>query len=174
MADGEAPPTPPALRASDAERERTATLLRNHAAAGRLTPEELDERVEAAYGARTVGELDVLFHDLPAQAAVADPAGAAPAARTAAQEAARRRVLHVVGQSLLIVATAVAIWLASGADASFWPKWVIFLTAIRVAFRAWAELGPAGRARGAAGHEAHLGRGGVRPRELPREQPDER
>lgn len=173
MADGEAPPTPPALRASDAERERTATLLRNHAAAGRLTPEELDERVEAAYAARTVGELDALFHDLPAHE-VARTDGAAPAARTAAQEAARRRVLHVVGQSLLIVAAAVAIWLVTGATASFWPKWVMLLSALRVAFRAWAELGPAGRARSAAGNEARLGRGGVRPRELPREQPHER
>lgn len=173
MADGEAPPTPPALRASDAERERAATLLRNHAATGRLTPEELDERVEAAYGARTVGELDALFHDLPAHDA-APTAGAAPAARTAAQEAARRRVLHALGQAALISAAAVAIWLATGAGASFWPKWVIFATAIRVAFRAWAELGPAGRARNAAGHEARLGRGGARPRELPREQPDER
>ncbi len=74
MADGEPPIAPPALRASDAERERTATLLRDHAGAGRLTPEELDERLDAAYGARTVGELEALLRDLPAAAAGPAPA----------------------------------------------------------------------------------------------------
>ncbi|MGB2711297.1 MAG: DUF1707 domain-containing protein, partial [Conexibacter sp.] len=43
------------LRASDAERERTATLLREHCASGRLSTDELDERLGAAYAARTVG-----------------------------------------------------------------------------------------------------------------------
>jgi len=41
----------PALRASDAERERTVVLLREHAAQGRLTLEEFTKRMSAAYGA---------------------------------------------------------------------------------------------------------------------------
>lgn len=54
--------------ASDAERERTVALLRDHAAVGRLTLEELAERVGAAYAARTTEELDALALDLPAAA----------------------------------------------------------------------------------------------------------
>jgi hypothetical protein len=58
---------PPDLRASDAERERTVARLRDHALAGRLTVDELDERCASAYSARTVGELAGLLADLPAQ-----------------------------------------------------------------------------------------------------------
>ncbi len=50
----------------DADRERTATLLREHHAEGRLTAEEFHERLDAAYAARTLGDLDALVMDLPA------------------------------------------------------------------------------------------------------------
>ena len=55
------------LRASDAEREQAAVQLRDAAAEGRLTLEELAERVEAAYAARSAVELASLTADLPAQ-----------------------------------------------------------------------------------------------------------
>jgi hypothetical protein len=55
----------PALRASDADRERTIALLRDHAAVGRLTLEEFTERMSAAYLARTNDELEELARDLP-------------------------------------------------------------------------------------------------------------
>jgi Domain of unknown function (DUF1707)/Cell wall-active antibiotics response 4TMS YvqF len=55
------------LRASDAERERVVSELREHHAAGRLTLDELAERTEAAYGARTRVELEPLTRDLPAE-----------------------------------------------------------------------------------------------------------
>jgi Domain of unknown function (DUF1707) len=58
----------PDLRASDADRERSVAALRHHAAAGRLTVEELDERSERAYGATTLRELAELQADLPAVA----------------------------------------------------------------------------------------------------------
>ena len=50
----------PDIRASDAERERVATELRGHAAEGRLDVDELDERLQQAYAARTRGDLDKL------------------------------------------------------------------------------------------------------------------
>jgi len=53
------------VRASDAERTATADVLRRHHAEGRLTTDELEERVERCYAARTRGELDVLTADLP-------------------------------------------------------------------------------------------------------------
>jgi hypothetical protein len=55
------------LRASDAERERVVAELREHHASGRLTVDELAERTEAAYGARTREELAPLTRDLPGE-----------------------------------------------------------------------------------------------------------
>ncbi|WP_328431132.1 DUF1707 SHOCT-like domain-containing protein [Streptomyces sp. NBC_00453] len=53
------------LRASHADRDRVVDVLRIAAGDGRLTVEELGERVEAALSARTMGELAVLTTDLP-------------------------------------------------------------------------------------------------------------
>ncbi|WP_086564058.1 DUF1707 SHOCT-like domain-containing protein [Streptomyces africanus] len=55
----------PEVRASHADRDRVVDVLRVAAGDGRLTLEELDERLEAALSARTVGELAVLTADLP-------------------------------------------------------------------------------------------------------------
>jgi hypothetical protein len=53
------------LRASDADREATATILRQHYTEGRLDAREYDERIDRCYAAKTVRELDDLFVDLP-------------------------------------------------------------------------------------------------------------
>jgi Domain of unknown function (DUF1707) len=55
----------PDLRASDADREAAVDALRQHAEAGRLTIDELDERVEKAYAAKMLSELAALQVDLP-------------------------------------------------------------------------------------------------------------
>ncbi|MBT2493856.1 DUF1707 and DUF2154 domain-containing protein [Streptomyces sp. ISL-96] len=53
------------MRASDAERERVAEVLRDAVAEGRLDMEEFDQRLDAVYKARTHGELEPLVRDLP-------------------------------------------------------------------------------------------------------------
>ena len=58
-------PGDPRIRASDADRDRVTALLREHHAAGRLTAEEFNERMDVALGAKTLGELDDLLADLP-------------------------------------------------------------------------------------------------------------
>ena len=55
----------PKLRASDADRDEVADLLREHVATGRLTMEEFGERLERTYAAQTYGDLDALIADLP-------------------------------------------------------------------------------------------------------------
>jgi hypothetical protein len=67
------------LRASHEDRDRVVELLRVSAGDGRLTAEELDERLELAMTARTYGELAKLVADLPADGSVAS----APVARAA-------------------------------------------------------------------------------------------
>ncbi|MGW7406447.1 DUF1707 SHOCT-like domain-containing protein [Streptomyces sp. NPDC054833] len=54
------------LRASDADRDRIADILRDALAEGRLTADEHAERVEGVLNAKTVGELEVFIRDLPA------------------------------------------------------------------------------------------------------------
>jgi hypothetical protein len=68
---------PPELRVSDADREATVARLRHAGGEGRLTLEELAERVELADAARTRGDLDALTADLPATTAPAPPPPAA-------------------------------------------------------------------------------------------------
>src|SRR3954468_11181195 len=70
MASDAQPPAP--LRASDAERERAVDVLRRAAGDGRLTLEELAERVEGALAAKTRQALERLTADLPAPAPAAD------------------------------------------------------------------------------------------------------
>lgn len=58
----------PDMRIGTAERERAAALLSQHFSAGRLELDEFDERVKAAYAARTERELAQLLGDLPGPA----------------------------------------------------------------------------------------------------------
>jgi hypothetical protein len=69
---------PPALRASDAERERTVELLRSQSVDGRLTLEEFAERISRAYEAKTRDELDELTSDLPQEVAAVPSQRRAP------------------------------------------------------------------------------------------------
>ncbi len=61
-----APIEQPHVRVDAEEREQAATALHAHYVAGRLTHEELDDRVAQAYTARTRGDLASLLGDLPA------------------------------------------------------------------------------------------------------------
>ncbi len=60
------------IRVSDADRERVAARLRDHYAEGRLSAEEMEERISAALSAKTVGDLRGVMTDLPEP----EPAGA--------------------------------------------------------------------------------------------------
>jgi hypothetical protein len=111
----------PAHRASDAEREETAERLRVAAGDGRLDHDELEQRLEAAYSARTVGELAELTADLPARAP--DPDARPP---VLADQAVRAKLATFIVANVVCI----AIWALTGADGSFWPKWVLFGTGV--------------------------------------------
>jgi hypothetical protein len=83
------------LRAADADRERTASELGRHYAEGRLTAEELSDRLEVAYSARTLGELAAVVRDLPA-----------PSWRRRVPR--RARVLALLGTVALVLGCALA------------------------------------------------------------------
>ncbi len=67
------------MRISDSDRDRVTTQLRDYYAEGRLSADELDERVTAALNAKTAGDLKRLMSDLPSAApAAGGPAYGAP------------------------------------------------------------------------------------------------
>ncbi len=110
--------TPPAadlpdLRASDADRDRHAELLRDHAGQGRLGVDELSERLERAYAARTREELAALVRDLPA---------IPPPERRAGEDRGRRELRAHVASFVLVNLLLIGIWAMTGAG-YFWPIW---------------------------------------------------
>jgi hypothetical protein len=133
-----------ALRAADSDRERTAEQLRAHCAAGRITSDELDERLSAAYSAVTLADLAALSADLPALG-MADAATTEPT-RDVYRERARRRAYQALGSSLLLSLTCTVIWAITDPSGYFWPVWVVLLSAVRAASMAWRQLGPGGHA----------------------------
>jgi class 3 adenylate cyclase len=72
---------PLAERVSDADRDRTVTLLREHVVVGRLTLDEFSERVGRALTAHTRGDLSATLANLPALATPQEEAGRRPARR---------------------------------------------------------------------------------------------
>jgi hypothetical protein len=126
----DAPRRDPALRASDAERESAVTELREHAAAGRLDVEELEQRIGAAYAARTDGELAALRADLPA------PVRARPAVRAPAGHGAMG---HAWSSFFQVAFVLVAIWALAGAG-YFWPAWVLVWWAVALLMRSRPRL----------------------------------
>jgi hypothetical protein len=65
MSQAQGVPGEPAVRASDAEREQAAEILRAGYAEGRLSRDELDGRLAAAYAAKTRADLSEVTSDLP-------------------------------------------------------------------------------------------------------------
>ena len=129
------------LRASDGDREAVATQIREHFAAGRLDQAELDERLSAAYAARTVGELERLRADLPA---LPPSPGQQRADLAARRSELQRQLLQQTGGSLSVFLVCVVIWLAAGAHhQSFWPIWVLIFPVLALVRNGWRLYGPA-------------------------------
>jgi hypothetical protein len=128
---------PPALRASDADRELTAGRLRHACAEGRLTADELDERLAAAWAARDTAELERLVADLPAPT----PAPPPPRGRSLSPEG-RRELEHAAVQAGVAFAIAVIVWVATSADGDFWPRWVALFAVVRVLLAVPSALRP--------------------------------
>jgi hypothetical protein len=102
------------MRVSDGDRERAAGVLREAAGHGRITMDELDERLELAYAAKTYADLAAVTRDLPGpaqapsavQPAVAGRIGGAPRSKfsVAIMSGARRRGRWVVPRTYVGVA----------------------------------------------------------------------
>jgi hypothetical protein len=118
-----------ATRASDAEREACARSLRDHAAAGRLEVDELEERLARVYGARYRSELSALLRDLPRDRG-------RRLARAADRIDRFLLGLHAAAFALCALVLA-ALWAVAGGD-GFWPA---FLLVPWLAVLAWHAAG---------------------------------
>lgn len=126
-------------RASDQQREETAQQLREHFAAGRLSHEELDERVQQAYAARTEQQLRQLLSDLPGLPATPQQQKAELVARRSQLQ---RRLFQELGGGVALFVVCVVVWVASGAQGQFWPIWVALVVLIPLLRNGWRMYGP--------------------------------
>ena len=120
----------PNIRASDADRDRAASLLREHHAAGRLTAEEFAERLDRAFVAKTVGEIDALLKDLPGidlyrlpdAALTRHPRPRQPGVPSSGRGAGAWRAAW--GVWFTVSAVCFVIWGLTSAPGYVWPLWV--------------------------------------------------
>jgi hypothetical protein len=128
------------VRASDQDRDVAAAALREHFAAGRLTQEELGERLQGIYAAQDQSELRQLTADLPAlPMSPAQQRAALAQRRTHLQ----RRLLQSSGGGMAAFLICTVVWVAGGASGMFWPIWVALAFVIPLARGAWELYGPA-------------------------------
>ena len=128
------------VRTSDQDRDHAAQTLREHFAMGRITQEELDQRVQTAYRASTQSELRALMADLPLLPASPHEERAQLVARRTHLQ---RRLLQQTGGAIVPFAVCTVIWLASGAQGQFWPIWVALVAIIPLLRGGWSLYGPA-------------------------------
>lgn len=132
-------------RVGTAERERTASVLGEAFALGYLSMPEYESRLEEAFQAKTVGDLEQVAADIPVEAMRrGDPR------RVEARRAAARRGVSI--HAAIYVAVALVSLVVWGATAVafgawyFWPIWVLVGGGLGLASHA-APAGMCGRAR---------------------------
>jgi hypothetical protein len=117
------------MRIGDAEREHMAGLLGQHFTMGRLTMNELQDRLDAVYTARTRADATDLLADLPAE----------PQSQDAPTHRPRRTPWipwALTGAICFLVWIATS--LAQGRPLGFWPGWVIGPWGTALLARRWA------------------------------------
>ena len=137
------------IRASDADREETVELLKRHYAEGRLSSPELSGRVDAAYAAVGVLDLDALTRDLPPLPPVR--AGRRPATygrRARALVAASLAVMAVVAIASVIPPELWAMLIFFGLPILMMGLFVILPVALPVLAMAWLSRSLGARQEG--------------------------
>jgi hypothetical protein len=106
------------LLVADSDRAAAAEELRKSYDSGRLTLDEFESRLGEVHAARTRGDLDHAFRQLP---------------RSESPVSLRlrdRRWSSLAVQYGLVNLVCILVWLFSGAQGDFWPKWVLLATLV--------------------------------------------
>jgi hypothetical protein len=120
------------IRVSDAERNAVTERLAAHYGDGRLDQAEFDERVSRAMAAKTRGDLDGLFDDLPDP----EPAGASGMGGPNGPTVPYRRRHRGAARPVLVVALVIALAIAVGhtVTAFFVPWFWVAVIALAIVF----------------------------------------
>ncbi len=114
-------------RVGDADRNRTADLLKEAHAAGYLTLEEVDERLGVALAARTRGELDRLVADLPPEWRAGQEPGRRPGGLPARQRSAPPPEAAWLVPLLVVLVALVVLTMVTRGFFFPWPLlWIFF------------------------------------------------
>jgi uncharacterized protein DUF1707 len=124
MAQHGSDPDRPPVRASDGDRQRVADLLRQHTSEGRLTIEEYEQRVDAAYGARTIAELRPLLADLPVRLDEVLPWTPVTVPAVPQRDNSERFMRYVLAMAAIVVVVA-GLLAATRGFIAFWPLLLI-------------------------------------------------
>ncbi len=119
------------LRIGDAERERVRDILQRHAAEGRLTLDELSDRLGEVYAARTAADLDRALRELP------------PPPRDRRSE----RRWRSAPPPAIFAALLIGVWALLAATTGTWFFWPLF-PLLFIFFRFGGPRGMCGPARG--------------------------
>jgi hypothetical protein len=120
----------PEMRASDADRDKAAAALREHCAQGRIDVEELNERLEGVYSARTLGDLRRVTADLPEEDLYELPVpswrSSSPARRGGGGlDRSRMRAGWATYASVNLIC--LMIWLLTAVSSGSWYPWWIWV-----------------------------------------------
>jgi hypothetical protein len=142
------------LRASDADREHVVYALRQHHGDGRLTVSEFTERMDLAYEAKTLGDLEGLTTDLPPLPPPLEP-------RPDPVRVNRGRFYQHLLTYSCVNGFMILLWLVAsiftGRLLFFWPIWTLLGWGLALGSHAIRTFGP--RFDGAAGDRHGDGRG---------------
>jgi hypothetical protein len=131
------------LRAADADRERVVEALRQHHVDGRLDAEELNQRIDRVYAAKTFGELDEITTDLPP---IQTPARAGAPVRPRPADPGRARAKAAFQRHLFtylwVNGLLVVIWALTNFGGYFWPVWPMLGWGIGLGAHAFSVYGP--------------------------------
>jgi hypothetical protein len=138
----------PEMRASDADRDRVAAALREHCAQGRIDVDELNDRLDGVYSARTLGDLQKITDDLPEEDLYELPVPAwhrsTPARRTGAGLS-----LPAVPGSWAAYTTVnlicIVVWMITAVSTGVWYPWWLWVAG------PWGALILAGQLFGSRG-----------------------
>lgn len=117
---------------ADADRTAAAEEVRKHYDAGRLTLDEFESRLTEVHAARTRGDLEHAFRQLPRSE---------PPVSLRLRD---RRWSSLAIQYALVNLVCILVWLFSGAQGDFWPKWVLLGTLVLYLRRRGLRTGPRG------------------------------
>ncbi len=129
------------LRASDADREQIVFALRQHHGDGRLTVSEFTERMNLAFEARTLGDLDVLTTDLPPLPPPLPEEPRPDSVRVIRGRFYRHLISYTCVNGFMIVLW-VAASVAAGHAMFFWPIWTLLGWGLALGSHAIRVFGP--------------------------------